>query len=280
MNLYYKYFFMIILFWIRTTASFSHDINKFHQISLITGVSKNIERDDAMSQFKYKGYSAPFEIGYKHNGNISHLIFYAGYDKQRLTSSLPDYGAAGLIHYVNSTNIQIAFSYLLRTIKSERYRIELYLGAELGSLINLRQQAYCNNNEFLMLDQFNSLGFTAQLEKQFANNRQKAVITVNIPLISYMLMGNTYNAYVGEKIDGLMNYNGNMLSYLVKKGDFVSFGKLVCFKSDISFTRFLSKNIGIEIKHTLRYYKVTQYKELNYSKNLQNSFLAGIVFKL
>jgi hypothetical protein len=93
-------------------------------------------------------------------------------------------------------------------------------------------------------------------------------------------MGDTYNAYVGKKIDPLMNYSGNMLLYLAKKGDFVSFNKLVYFKTDFSLIQFIGSHFGIELKYSLRYYKFSQYQDINYSKNLQNQFLIGIVGKL
>jgi hypothetical protein len=253
--------------------------HKSHIISLYTGFSKYIERDDAMSPFKYRGHSMPIEISYRFNSTKCRLIFYANFDNLKLTSSLQNYENAGLNHYVQSTNIQMGYSYLRRALTFTKYRSDLYFGGEINSVFNLRQQAYIGNNKFLMLDQFNSLGFKAQLEKRFANSKQVAFVSLNIPLVSYVLMGDTYNAYVGKKIDPLMNYSGNMLLYLAKKGDFVSFNKLVYFKTDFSFIQFMGSHIGIECKYSLRYYKFTQYQGINYSRNLQNQFLIGIVGK-
>ena len=48
-----------------------------------------------------------------------------------------------------------------------------------------------------------------------------------------------------------------------KKGDFVSFNKLVYFKTDISFIRFIGSHLGIECKYSLRYYKFNQYQDIN-----------------
>ncbi|MFA5849503.1 MAG: hypothetical protein WC833_06450 [Bacteroidales bacterium] len=273
-----KYFLLPILIWFQTSISFSQD--KSHIVSLYSGVSKYIERDDAMSPFKYRGFSIPIEISYRYIGAKCRQTFYANFDKLRLQSSLPDYENAGLNHYVQNTNIQIGYSYLHRVFRLVKYETDLYLGGEINSLINLRQHAYIHNNEFLMMDQFNSLGLKAQLEKRFASNKRVVSASLNIPFISYVLMGNTYNAYVGEKIDPLMNYSGNMLFYLAKKGDFVSLDKLVYFKTDISFIQFISSHIGVELKYSLRYYKFTQYQNINYSKNLQNQFLIGIIGKL
>jgi hypothetical protein len=260
------------------TDSFHSD--KSHYFSLYTGFSRYIERDDAMSPFIFRGHSLPIELSYSYFGSKSHQIFYANFDNLRLISSLPNDDNAGLIHYVKSINIQMGYSYLRRAFRSAKYKSDFYFGGEINSLLNLRQQAYINNNEFLMLDQFNSLGFKAQLEKRFVSNRQVAFVSLNIPLVSYVLMGDTYNAYVGKKIDPLMNYSGNMLLYLAKKGDFVSFNKLVYFKTDFSFVQFIGSHIGIECKYSIRYYKSTQYQDINYSKNLQNQFLIGIVGKL
>jgi len=274
-----KYLLFLLIFF-QTSIGYSFDLDKPHIISIYTGFSKYIERDDVMSPFKYRGLSIPIEVSYRYIGAKSRQIFYANFDKLRLQSSLPNYENAGLSHYVQNTNIQMGYSYLLRILRLDKYKTDLYIGGEINSLINLRQHAYIHNNEFLMLDQFNSLGVKAHLEKRFANNRQVVSVGINIPILSYVLMGNTYNAYVGEKIDPLMNYSGNMLSYLAKKGDFVSFDKLVYFKTDFSFIQLISNNIGIELKYTLRFYKFCQYQNLNYSRNLQSQFLIGIIGKL
>lgn len=255
-------------------------LNKSHIFSLYTGFAKYIERDDAMSPFKYRGYSIPIEISYRYIGVKTRHIFYANFDNSKLTSSIPNYDNAGLNHYVQSTNIQVGYSYLRKAFSLPKFRSNLYLGGEIGSLLNLRQHAYMYNNELLMLDQFNSLGFKAQLEKRFANQKQLAFFSINIPLVSYALMGNTYNYYVGEKTDPLINYSENALLYLAKNGDFVSFNKLVYFKTDFSFIQFMGDHIGIECKYSLRFYKFSQFQSINYSKNLQSQFLIGITVKL
>jgi hypothetical protein len=260
------------------TATFQP--GKSHFFSLYSGFSKYIEKDDAMSPFKFRGHSLPFEISYRHIDSKSCQIFYADLDNLRLTSSLPDYENSGLTHYVLNTNIQMGYSYLHEVFSLFRYQSKIYLGGEISSLLNLRKHSYINNNESLMLDQFNSLGFKAQVEKRFVNKRQVAFFSINIPFVSYVLMGNTYNAFVGEKTDPLINYSGNMLLNLAKNGDFVSFNKLVYFKTDFSFAQFISKHIGIECRYSLRYYKFSQYQNTNYSKNLQCQFLIGIVGKL
>jgi hypothetical protein len=253
---------------------------KSHVFSLHTGFVKYIERDDAMSPFAYRGHSLPVEISYRFTDTIVRHLFYMHFDNLRLRSSLPDYEYAGLNHYVKSTDIQIGYSYLRRAVRFVNFHSDLYLGAEFNSILNLRQHAYIENNEFLMLDQFNSLGFKALLEKRFPNERQVVTVSLNIPVVSYVLMGNTYNAYVGEKTDPLMDYSGNMLMYLAKNGDIVSFNRLVYFKTDVSLVQFISRHIGIECKFSLRYYRFCQYHDLNYSRNLQNQLIIGIVGKL
>jgi hypothetical protein len=72
--------------------------DKFHLFSLYAGFSKYIERDGAMSPFKYKGHSLPVEISYRYSGTKSYQIFYANFDNLTLRSSLPDYENAGLNH--------------------------------------------------------------------------------------------------------------------------------------------------------------------------------------
>jgi hypothetical protein len=259
------------------TDTFQQD--KSHIFSLYTGLTKYTQKDDAMSPFKYSGHYLPVEICYRYHGAKSHQIYCANFDNLKLRSFLPDFENAGLNHYVINTNIQMGYSYLIKAFSFAKYQSELYFGGEINSLLNLRQKAYINN-KFLMLDQFNSLGFKVLLEKRFTSNKQFAFLSLNVPFISYVLMGGTYNAYVGKKIDPLMNYSGNMLLYLAKNGDFVSFNRLVYFKTDISFVQFLNSHIGLECKYSLRYYKFSQYPAINYSKNLQSQFLIAIVCQL
>jgi hypothetical protein len=256
------------------------DLDKSHYFSLYTGFSKFIERDDAMSPFIYRGHSLPIKISHRYFGAKNHQIFYANFDNMRLISALPNYENAGLNHFVQNTNIQMGYSYLRKAFSFSKYHSNIYFGGEISSLLNLRQHAYIYSNKLLMLDQFNSLGFKAQIEKRFANNKQVTFFSINIPVVSYVLMGNTYNYYVGEKTDPLINYSGNVLSYLAKNGNFVSLNKLVYFKTDFSFIQFMGNHIGIECKYSLRYYKFSQFQNLNYSKNLQSQFLVGIVGKL
>lgn len=290
-----KYFLLLFLICFQVSISFSREytnisktraaldtfhLDKSHVFTLSTGFSKYIKRDDAMSPFKYRGHSIPIELSYRYIGPKSRHTFNANFDKLRLLSSLPNYENAGLNHYVQNTVLQIGYSYLRKTFSFPKYQTDLYVGGEINSVINLRQKAYIGNNEFLMLDQFNSLGIKTQIEKRFSNNRQAAFVSLNIPFLTYALMGNTYNAYTGEKIDPLMNYIGNMLLYLAKKGDLVSFNKLVYFKTDFSFFQFISGHIGIEFKYAICYYKFSQYQNINFSKNLQSQFLVGIIGKL
>lgn len=280
-----KYFFFLIIICFQPSISFSQNTlkvnsDKSHVFSFYTGYSKYIERDDAMSPFKYRGHSLPLEVNYRYNGAKCRQIFYVNFDKLRLLSSLPDYADAGLNHYVHNTNIQMGYSYLCRVFRLANFKTDIYFGGEINSLLNMRQHAYINNNEFLMLDQFSSLGFKALIEKRSTNDKQIATLNINIPFLSYALMQNTYNAYNGDKIDPLMNYSGNVLLYIAKKGDFVSLNKLLYFKTEFSFIQFISNHIGIECKLSIRGYKFTQYQDMNYSKNLQSQILVGIVGKL
>jgi len=255
-------------------------LDKPYLISIKTGFSNHIERDDAMSPFIYRGTAFPIELCYRYVGTNSRQLFYVNYDKLKLVSKLPNYEDYGLNHYVQNTNLRMGYSYMQRVICLEKISCELYLGCEINSLLNLRQQAYIGNNEFLMLDQFNSLSLTTQIEKRFANNKQIAIINLSMPFVSYVLMRGTYNAYVGDKIDPVMNYSGNMLWYMAKNGNVVSLNKLVLIKADLAFIRFLSNHIGFEFKYSFCYYRFTQYDNLNYSRDLQNSVLLGLIIKL
>ncbi len=113
--------------------------DKYHIFSLCTGYVKYIERDEAMSPFKYRGHSLPIELSYQYSGLKNHHEFYANFDKSKLTSSIPDYENAGINHYVMSTDIQLGYSYLRKAFSLPKFRCNIYFGGEFSSLLNLRQ---------------------------------------------------------------------------------------------------------------------------------------------
>jgi hypothetical protein len=252
--------------------------NELHNIfSINTGYSKHVLRDGVISPFIYRGSGIPIEIEYRFLGTKSGHYFYAFYDNLKLKSSIPDYPGNGIVHYIKNTNIQLGYAYQ-RMVCIMPAKSKLFLGGELSCLLNLRDHYMTNSNDYIMLDQFNSVALNALVEKRFKNEKQLLFINFSIPIISYVLMRGTYNAYVGEKTDK-WELGENPFWHVFKDGNFVSFDKLVDFKTDITYIKYLGKHIGIQCKYNFRFYKFTQYDNLFYSKSLQNQFQIGIVGK-
>jgi hypothetical protein len=257
--------------------------SKSHTFSLSTGYSRHIERDDAISPFIYRGSTIPVEIGYKYQGNNNRYSFTLFFDHLTLNSVLPGYGVSEPQYSTINTNLKIENFYTRKVFSLPEHKLDLFFGGGIHLLLNYRLHSISysgSGNNYTMLDQFNSIAFMFQAEKKYSKNGQILSFDLFIPAISYVLPGDTYNAYVGKAIDKLMNSDSNVLIETVQNGEWASFNKLISLNANLSYTSLVGSHWGIELKYGFQYYKFTQYPDLNYSKNLQNVFLIGVKFKL
>jgi hypothetical protein len=248
-----------------------------HLISVHTGFANQMNNDGVMSPFLYKGGSIPFGIGYDFLNRRSHQTFSATFLNVKLKSEIPNYSNVGLIHNVQSTSIDIRYSYL-RIISRFSNNTKLFIGGEYNGFINLRNHYYTAYNNYLMSDCFNSILLKAKVIKNFESEKSNLSFNFSIPIVSYVLMRETYNPYVGEKIESL-DLSKNVLKQLLRDGDIVSFSKLTGVRADLNYIHYLGDHFGLNLKYCFYYYKFTQYDNLFYSKNLYNQILGGILIK-
>lgn len=259
------------------------NLSRKHLVYISSGFARHIERDDAISPFVYRGSTIPVEFSYRYQGNKDRFTFTFFFDHLTLHSVLQGFGGGGPSYYTINTNLSIENFYTRKVFSLPEHKLDLYFGGGLHLLLNYRLHSSVlsgNRNNYTMLDQLNSIALMFQAEKRYTANGQILSFDLFIPAISYVLPVDTYNAYVGKAIDKLINYDGNVLIETLQNGEWASFNKLISINANLSYTRFVGSHFGFELRYGFQYYIFTQYTNLNYSKNLQNIFLTGVILKL
>jgi hypothetical protein len=254
-------------------------IKSQHLFSINSGYLNQTIRDEAISPFIYNGATAPINLNYQRLAYTSLQLVAVQFNQSDLKPGIPDYSNFEIIHHVKSVSIDLKYAYLHKLTSFCNLNLTLFGGGEFNSFLNIRDHFFTATNDYLMVDCFNSLSLSAFLEKKFNDKNQLLFFNVAVPFVSYVLMRQTYNAYVGEKIESL-DLGKNVLYQLFKNGDFVSVPKLFDFRVDLTYVRYLGKHFGYNFIYSFHYYKFTQYDNLFYSRNLYNQFLVGILFKL
>jgi hypothetical protein len=269
----------ILLFAVNVLFASENDtvyIPSQHLFSLNTGYSNQMIRSEAVSPFIYKGITAPVNLYYQYNNNSSLQLFLLQFSRAKLKSEIPDYSDFGIIHHIKSITIDLRYSFVYKLASFSD--LNLFCGGEINSFLNTRDHFFTAGNNYLMVDCFNSLSLSAVLKKQF-NQSDQIMLNISVPVVSYVLMRQTFNAYVGEKTESL-DLGKNVLYQLLKNGDFVTMNKLVDLRADLSWVKYIGKHFGISLKYSFHYYKFTQYDNLFYSRNLYSQLFAGFLVKL
>jgi hypothetical protein len=243
---------------------------------LNSGYSNQMIRDEAVSPFIYNGTAAPVDFNYHYHSKSTLQLFALQFSRAQLKSKIPDYSDFSIIHHIKSITVDFRYSYLYKLTSSPD--LNLFCGGEINSFLNTRDHFFTADNNYLMVDCFNSLALSAVLKKQF-NQNNRILLNLSVPVVSYVLMRQTFNAYVGEKT-GSLDLGKNVLYQLLKVGDFVSVNKLFDLRADLNWVKYIGKHFGISLKYCFHYYKFTQYDNLFYSRNIYNQLLAGFLIKL
>ena len=253
-------------------------IKKYNLLSISTGYSKQMIRDEAISPFIYKGQAMPIELCYNSMGVKNYHILSFQYNNINLRSKIPDYANYKLIHYVKSTTFDFKYSFKRRLPGVSIFNSDFFMGGGFNSFFNYRDHFFTEMNDEFMFDFFNSISFDACLEKKFRSENNILSISIDLPLISYVLMRQTYNAVVSDNYEGI-DLNKDRVAQILKKGDFVSISKLFNITAGLTYTGNLGNHLGYQFKYNLHYYKFTQYDNLFYSRNLYTQILGGIFIK-
>jgi hypothetical protein len=99
-----------------------------------------------------------------------------------------------------------------------------------------------------------------------------------MPLFAYVILNDRYNSNVSETFDEL-DLNKNIYTQLLTKGNVVTLNKLLEFQTELSYSLFLSKHLGLEFKHRFHFYSL-QYGDLFHSRYVNSQYLIGLIIKL
>ena len=259
-------------------------LNKpIHVFGLYSGLSYNILRDDAMFEdVNFNGFSVPVLFNYRYIGNKIRQDCSVYFTQTNLNAS-NTYLTTQLT--VLNTYAYIDYSYNRKVFSNAKNSINFYTGLKIQSLINFRlyndYQYYQNE---VMCEQFTTLGLNLKVEKAYHNRDNLLCLNICFPFLAYSLVNNVYNQWVNSISQELPITNKtkitiNDLWQLIREGELISFNRLFQFDTELSYTRFFNKHIGLELKYSLMYYSFAQYSDILYSKNIDSRLLMGLVFR-
>ena len=118
-----------------------------------------------------------------------------------------------------------------------------------------------------------SLGINLFLEKNLKSKRNGYLyFNVNMPIVAYVILNDRYNANVSETFDEI-DLDENIYTQILTKGNVVTLNKLIEFQTELSYSLFLSKHVGVEIKHKFHFYSFSQYENLLHAKYVNNQYI-------
>ena len=250
-----------------------------HLFGIYTGVSRHIIRDDVASPLIYSGSKAPIVFTYRYIGRKSRQSFTFYFDNPELKSSITD-KSGYYPHYADNINALLDYAYTRKAFTINPIGIDCFLGFKFLSELNYRNFHYYEGNSILFAEQLNSLGINFLMEKKVGSAKDDYLrFNINVPVIAYAALGNRYNSVVSETFNNI-DFNNNVLLHVFTNGEIVTFNKLVAYQTELSYTKFLTKHIGIEFQHRLHFYNFSHYKDLLYARYLSNQFLVGLIVKL
>lgn len=252
-----------------------------HLLTLSSGVSSHAARDEMMSPLLYRGTQIPLAFSYRFRGmeNRHTALFY--FDNTELNSSITKVmNDVPVSHYAKNLNLNFEYSLAQKVTTLENCNTTGFLGVRLSSILNLRNYYVLQDKNHMSAEQMTGLGICLLTETSFQNESNNFLrVEINIPCISYVLLTDRYNANVSEKFDDV-DFEEGLLWQLFKKGDFVTFNRLVEVQADVSYAYFVSNHIAFDLQYRLLYYSFAQYQELFRARMLNNQFLLGVTVKL
>lgn len=271
---------LLFQFWFQLGSNGQDSIPKRsnHLFGIYTGYSHHIIRDDVASPLIYKGSQAPFAFTYRTMGSKSRQSANFYIDHLELSSSITD--KSGFYkHYADNWNISIDYSYLRKAFTIGKINTDCFLGLKLLSLLNYRNFHYYQDYSVVFAEQINSIGINFMMEKKLGYKKDDYLrFNVNVPLAAYVILKDRYNGVVSESINKIDTKNKPILN-IITHGDVVTLNKLIEYQTELSYTKFFSKSIGLEFQHRLHFYYFSHYKDLLHARYLNNQFLMGLIVK-
>jgi hypothetical protein len=250
-----------------------------HLLSLSTGLSNHMVRDDIMSPFVYGGSQLPILLNYDYRGIIHRHTITAFYDNLELTSSITDKGTSSHSHFVKNLNFFLEYSYDRKAFTFEQINTECFLGGMASAILNPRILYYSNQNGEFSGDFMMNLAFDALLETKLDKSSEDFLsFHICVPLISYVLLDDIYNSKISETFDLFeLEPDKNPLGQMLTKGHFVTLDRLFKLQTEIFYTMFVGGSVGFEFQYRFEYYSFAEYKNLFYARCINNQVLAGFI---
>lgn len=250
-----------------------------HFFGIHTGYSRHIIRDDVASPLIYKGAQAPFVFTYNNIGSKSRQTFTFYVDNLELNSSITN-KSSYYLHYADNLNVLLAYSCNRKAFSIDPIHVDCFLGIKLSSILNYRNFHYFKDYNILFAEQINSIGINLIMEKKIEAAKEDYFrFSLNVPFVAYAILNNRYNAVVSETFDKI-DFSKNVAWQAFTNGEVVSINKLAAFQTELSYTKFITKHLGIELGHRLNFYYFSHYKDLLYARYLSNQYLIGLIVKL
>lgn len=249
-----------------------------HLFGIYTGFSHHIIRDEVASPLIYRGTQAPFVLTYRTIRSISRQMVNFYIDHLELSSSITD-KSGYYLHYADNINASLDYTYLRKAFTITKMNTDCFLGLKLSSLLNYRNFHYYKDNSIVFAEQLNSIGINFQMEKKLGIKKDDELrFNINVPFVAYVILNDRYNAIVSE-IFNKIDFSDNVFWNIFTHGDVVTFNKLIEYQTEISYTMFLSRRMGLEFQHRLHFYYFSHYKDLLHARYLNNQYLIGLVVK-
>ena len=200
-------------------------------------------------------------------------------DNLELNSSITD-KSGYYMHYADNLNAELEYSYLRKAFSIKKIKTECFFGGKFLSVLNYRNFHYYSGNSIIFTEQLNSIGINFLMEKKVGSTKDDYLrFNINVPIIAYVVLNDRYNAVVSETFDKI-DFNKNVLWQIFTNGDVVTLNKLFEYQTELSYTKFLTKHIGVEFEHRFHFYYFSQFEDLLHARYLSNQFLIGLIVKL
>jgi hypothetical protein len=249
-----------------------------HSISITTGYSRQILRDEVASPLLYRGVNSPFFFEYDYNTSKGRhsIAFIIGSTKLR--SSVAN-KIASYTNYADNFNALISYSYGKDANVFQHINVKSYWGFTFLSVFNYRNLHFDNSSTIPFFEQLNSLGANFLIEKYIGLKKLDfARFKINLPFVAYVALNNRYNAVVGSSLNSYDSKKG-IIGQVISTGEFVTFNKLIEFQTELSFNKFLTEHLGIKVEHQLHFYSIAHYRKLLYTSSLDNKYMMGLFIK-
>jgi len=248
-----------------------------HYISVQSGYSRHMVKDDVISPLVYSGSQIPILLNWQMSARKGQHSITGYYDYVKLTSSITITSPAEAF-YAENHNAFIKYSYNRKIVTFTQWETSVFAGPELKFLLNQRDHYYNNYTHYNTGEFISSLELSFLVLKEFSKSQDKFSFRYNMSVIAYDMLNYLYNANVPKKlnIDASQNTSAN----LIKGNSLVTLNKYFEFQTELSYVKFINKFMGVEIKYCFQYYNLEKYHNLLYTRYINSQYLLGFMVKI